>query len=49
MRIVMKGTAGAVGSINSCRQRATYATALCSTISVVQPALQISKTITSNT
>ncbi len=43
--IVMKGTAGAVGSINSCAS-ATYATALCSTIAVVQPALQISKTIT---
>jgi uncharacterized repeat protein (TIGR01451 family) len=43
--IVMKGSAGAVGSINSCAS-ATYATALCSTINVVQPALQITKTIT---
>jgi len=43
--IVMKGSAAAVGSINSCCA-ATYTTALCSTINVVQPALAINKTIT---
>lgn len=43
--IVMKGSAGAVGSINSCAS-ASYSTALCSTINVVQPALQITKAIT---
>lgn len=43
--IVIKGSAQAVGSINACAS-ATYSTALCSTINVVQPALAISKTIT---
>jgi len=43
--IILKGSAGAVGSINACA-KAEYTTALCSTINVVQPALQITKEIT---
>lgn len=43
--VTFKGAAGGIGSINSCAS-ATYSTALCSTINVVQPALAISKEIT---
>jgi len=43
--VTFKGSAGGIGSINSCAS-ATYSTALCSTINVVQPALAISKEIT---
>lgn len=43
--ITLKGAAASVAPINSCAS-ASYTTALCSTINVVQPALAITKTLT---
>jgi uncharacterized repeat protein (TIGR01451 family) len=43
--ITLRGSAAGIGTINACAS-ATYTTALCSTINVVQPALSIVKTIT---